>query len=49
MSLIYIYLLSRAIMEHVRRLDSTRPITMALARGSGEDRTVSISNLVYST
>ncbi|KAJ9592381.1 hypothetical protein L9F63_015949 [Diploptera punctata] len=29
----------RAVSEHVRRLDPKRPITMALARGVGEDRT----------
>ncbi|XP_021938962.1 beta-glucuronidase [Zootermopsis nevadensis] len=29
----------RAVVEHVRYLDSTRPITMAIARGSSEDRT----------
>lgn len=45
---LFVHFVYRAVAGHVRRLDSTRPITMALARGSGEDRTVSISNFIHS-
>jgi hypothetical protein len=43
-----VHFVCRAVADHVRRLDSTRPVTMALARGYGEDRTVSISYLTDS-